>query len=262
MNLGPQTSNEVADGLPQGEADASETAQAKLPAAMDPRLLVETGLAQRIATIVEPSVEGLGFRLVRVRVTGEAGMTVQIMAERPDGTMGIDECELVSRQLGAVLDVDDPIGRPYRLEISSPGIDRPLVRLSDFERWAGHVAKIEMRIPVEGRKRFRGLLRGTRDGLAVIELDDTKDDVEVEAVLSVADMADAKLVLTDDLITEALRRAKAAGRVADANADELSDAEPGVMAPTTSRPANRKSPSNPAQRPQSKPPKGRGDRRA
>src|SRR5262245_50334434 len=107
------------------------------PVAMEPRLIVEPGLAARVAAIVEPALERLNFRLVRVRISGSAGCTVQIMAERPDGSMTIDDCELVSRALSPVLDAADPIDRAYRLEISSPGIDRPLVRRSDFERYAG-----------------------------------------------------------------------------------------------------------------------------
>jgi ribosome maturation factor RimP len=193
----------------------------------DARRIVEDGLALRIATLVEPSVESMGYRLVRIRVSGQAGMTVQIMAERPDGTMSIDDCEALSRQLSPVLDVEDPVGRPYRLEISSPGIDRPLVRIADFDRWAGYTAKVEMRIPVEGRKRFRGRIVGSRDEAAVLVLDDKADDTEIEAVLAVADMADARLVLTDDLIAESLRRAKAAGRAVDEPpADEAGEPAP------------------------------------
>src|SRR5712675_2154201 len=110
----------------------------------DPRLIVEQGVAARVAAVAEPVIVGLGFRLVRVRVSGSAGCTVQIMAERSDGTMTIEDCETVSRALSPVLDVADPVDRAYRLEISSPGIDRPLVRRSDFERYAGHLVKIEM----------------------------------------------------------------------------------------------------------------------
>jgi ribosome maturation factor RimP len=197
----------------------------------DPRRIVEDGLARRIAGIVEPSIEGMGLRLVRVRVTGQLGMTVQIMAERPDGTMSIDDCEALSKQLSPVLDVDDPIGRPYRLEISSPGIDRPLVRLSDFDRWAGHVVKIEMRIPVEGRKRFRGQISGTREDVALITLDDGGEDDVVQALLRVEDMAEARLVLTDDLITESLRRARAAGRAPADSGPETPSETPDEAAP-------------------------------
>src|SRR5262249_17288477 len=112
----------------------------------EPRLIVEPGLAARVARIAEPVLAGLGFRLVRVRISGLSGCTVQVMAERPDGTMTIEDCETVSRALSPVLDVEDPIDRAYRLEISSPGIDRPLVRRSDFERYAGHVVKVEMAV--------------------------------------------------------------------------------------------------------------------
>src|SRR5215471_1596443 len=120
------------------------------PGTAEPRLIIEPGLAARVATIVEPVLEQLSFRLVRVRISGMDGCTVQIMAERADGSMTIDDCELVSRALSPVLDVADPIERAYRLEISSPGIDRPLVRRSDFERYAGHQIKVEMATPLEG----------------------------------------------------------------------------------------------------------------
>ena len=122
--------------------------------------MVEPGLAARVSAVAEPVLTGMGYRLVRVRVSGEAGTTVQIMAERPDGTMLIEDCEAVSRALSPVLDIADPIDRAYRLEISSPGIDRPLVRRSDFERHAGHLVRIEMAVSHEGRKRFRGPLLG------------------------------------------------------------------------------------------------------
>src|SRR5438552_13589244 len=130
-------------------------------AVREPRLIVEPGLAARVAAIVEPVLEGLNFRLVRVRISGSSGCTVQIMAERPDGTMTIEDCEVASRALSPVLDVADPIDRAYRLEISSPGLDRPLVRRSDFERHIGHTIKVEMEIAVGGRRRFRGSLIGT-----------------------------------------------------------------------------------------------------
>src|SRR5918999_3056194 len=116
------------------------------------RLIAEQGVAARVAALVEPVLEGMGYRLVRVRISGLAGCTVQIMAERPDGAMSIEDCEAVSRALSPVLDVADPIDRAYRLEISSPGIDRPLVRRSDFERYAGHLLKVEMAVAIEGRK--------------------------------------------------------------------------------------------------------------
>src|SRR5580693_10689724 len=129
----------------------------------EPRLITEPGRAARVAALAEPVLAGLGYRLVRVRISGAAGCTVQIMAERPDGAMAIEDCEAASRALSPVFDSSDPIEGPYRLEISSPGIDRPLVRRSDFERYAGHIAHIEMLAPLDGRKRFRGELLGTQD---------------------------------------------------------------------------------------------------
>ena len=159
-----------------------------------------------VLTIVEPVIEQLGYRLVRVRVSGAEGCTVQIMAERPDGTMTVEDCEAVSRALSPVLDMADPIDRAYRLEISSPGIDRPLVRKSDFERYAGHVAKIEMAMPFQGRKRFRGILTGTEGEAVRIRRDDAAEGEEAEVLLPIEEMSEAKLVLTDHLVTEALRR--------------------------------------------------------
>jgi len=173
----------------------------------EPRLIVDTGLPARVAAIVEPVLAGIGLRLVRIRVTGLAGCTVQIMAERPDGTMTIEDCELASRALSPVLDVEDPIDRAYRLELSSPGIDRPLVRLSDFDRAIGHVVKVEMAVAVGGRRRFRGLIVGTEGTAARLRREDAPLD-EAEVLLPIEDMAEARLVLTDALIAESLRRSK------------------------------------------------------
>jgi ribosome maturation factor RimP len=180
----------------------------------EPRLVGETGLAARVATVAEPVLEGLGLRVVRVRISGMSGMTVQIMAEREDGTMNIEDCETASRALSPVLDVEDLIDRTYRLEISSPGIDRPLVRRSDFERFAGHVVKVEMAVAREGRRRFRGVLLGVDGETAKIRRDDAKEGEAAEVSLPIADMAEARLVLTDALVTESLRRSKAAERTA------------------------------------------------
>jgi ribosome maturation factor RimP len=144
-------------------------------AGTEPRLIVEPGLPARVAAVAEPVIEQLGYRLVRIRVSAAEGCTVQIMAERPDGTMTVDDCEAVSRALSPVLDVADPIDRAYRLEISSPGIDRPLVRKSDFERYAGHIVRIETAIPFDGRKRFRGVLVGTDGDGARIRRDDAAE---------------------------------------------------------------------------------------
>jgi len=174
------------------------------------RLIVEPGLAARVAAIVEPVLESLSYRLVRVRVSGSDGCTVQVMAERPDGTMTIDDCEICSRALSPVLDADDPVDRAYRLEVSSPGIDRPLVRQSDFVRYANNFVKIEMAVAVEGRKRFRGQLLGAEGNVARIRRDDTTAGETADIMLPIEEMAEAKLVLTDALIAESLRRGKQA----------------------------------------------------
>lgn len=195
----------------QNELEAAPAATAQ----DEPRLIVEPGLPARVAALVEPVLRQLGFRLVRVRVSGAEGCTVQIMAERPDGTMSVDDCEEVSRALSPVLDVADPIERAYRLEISSPGIDRPLVRKSDFDRYAGHLARIEMTVPVAGRKRFKGTLAGT-DGEAARLVRDDAEGEDATVLLPIEDMGEAKLVLTDELVSEALRREKAAKREARA----------------------------------------------
>ena len=187
------------------ESDTLQT-DAAYAASSEPRLIVEPGLPARVATIVEPVIEQLGYRLVRVRVSSAEGCTVQVMAERPDGTMSVEDCEAVSRALSPVLDVADPIERAYRLEISSPGIDRPLVRKSDFERYTGHVAKIETSMPIQGRKRFRGVLAGTEGETARIRRDDAAEGEETEIMIPIEEMSEAKLVLTDELVTEALRR--------------------------------------------------------
>jgi ribosome maturation factor RimP len=178
----------------------------------EPRLLTEQGVGARIAAIAAPVLEGLGYRLVRVRVSGLSGCTIQIMAERPDGTMTIDDCEAVSRALSPVFDVEDPIDRAYRLEISSPGIDRPLVRRSDFARYAGHVVKVEMAMPIDGRRRFRGVLLGVEGNAARIRRDDAGPGEAADVVLPIEDMTEARLVLTDALVAESLKRSKAAAR--------------------------------------------------
>ena len=182
----------------------------------EPRLIAEPGLSARVAHVAEPVVEQLGYRLVRVKVSSADGCTVQIMAERPDGTMTIEDCETLSRALSPVLDVADLIERAYRLEISSPGIDRPLVRKSDFDRFTGHLVRIEMEVLVDGRKRFRGRLDGTEGEAARLHRDDAGDGETADVLLPITDMNEAKLVLTDDLVKEALRREKSAKREAKA----------------------------------------------
>jgi ribosome maturation factor RimP len=180
----------------------------------EPRLIGEQGIAARVAAISEPVLAGIGYRLVRVKISGLDGCTVQVMAERPDGTMTVEDCEAVSRALSPVLDVADPIDRPYRLEVSSPGMDRPLVRRSDFARFAGHRIKVEMATAINGRRRFRGVLLGMEEDAARLRRDDVASGEADEVLLPIEEMAEAKLVLTDDLIAESLRRGKAAERAA------------------------------------------------
>ncbi len=171
--------------------------------AEEPRLIIEPGRAERVAAIAAPVLAELGYRLVRVRISGFAGCTVQILAERPDGSMAIEDCEAASRALSPVFDAADPVEGPYRLEISSPGIDRPLVRRSDFDRYAGHVAQVEMNVAVDGRKRFRGELLGSEGECVRLRCDGPGD-----VLLPIDDIMEAKLVLTDALISETLRRQK------------------------------------------------------
>ena len=178
----------------------------------EPRLVVEPGAAARVSAVAAPVLQGMGYRLVRIKISGEAGCTVQIMAERPDGTMQIEDCEEISRALSPVLDVADPIDRAYRLEISSPGIDRPLVRRSDFERYAGHLVKIEMAVAHQGRKRFRGFLAGCEGDAVRLHRDDIRGDEDADVLLVMEDISDARLVLTDELIAESMRRGKQAER--------------------------------------------------
>ena len=192
----------------------NKTAQLQFGTLDEPRLIGETGLAARIAAITEPILMGLGFRLVRARVSGRDGCTVQIMAERADGTFMIEDCEAASRALSPALDVEDPIPGTYRLELSSPGIDRPLVRRSDFERYAGHEVKIEMEVAVDGRKRFRGLLLGAEDADAKLRIEADAGETKVIR-LAIADMADAKLMLTDALVAQSLKRGKMASRATE-----------------------------------------------
>ena len=178
----------------------------------EPRLVVEPGAAARVSAVAGPVLQGMGYRLVRIKISAEAGCTVQIMAERPDGTMQIEDCEAISRALSPVLDVADPIDRAYRLEISSPGIDRPLVRRSDFERYAGHLVKVEMAVAHQGRKRFRGTLGAVEGDAVRLHRDDIRAGEDADVLLVMEDISDARLVLTDELIAESMRRGKQAER--------------------------------------------------
>jgi len=182
----------------------------------EPRLIADGGLAARIGRVAAPALRDLGFRLVRVKISAAQGATLQIMAERPDGVMTIDDCERASDALSPLFDLEVPLNGPYRLEVSSPGIDRPLVRASDFRRALGHEARIEMAVPLDGRKRFRGRLEAveTRDGAPAVRLrlPAGEGGGEASVELPVADMGEAKLALSEELIRAALRRDKAATR--------------------------------------------------
>ena len=193
----------------------------------DERIITETGIDARVAGIIEPVLQSIGFRLVRARLSGLNGLTLQIMAERHDGTMTVEDCELVSRTLSPVLDVEDPIDRNYHLEVSSPGIDRPLVRKSDFTKWIGHIAKIDTSAVHEGRKKFRGRIAEVSAEGVTVESDQAsygdKPVVEVPFEL----ISDARLVLTDDLIRDALRRDKdlREGRIPEDSTGQADEAE-------------------------------------
>ena len=196
------------------EAPHSPTA-IPFPIGLDePRLIVDNGLAQRVGRIVDPVLRDIGLRLVRVKISAAQSPVMQIMAERADGTMSIEDCERASLELSPNLDAEDPISQAYRLEVSSPGIDRPLVRESDFRRAIGHEARVEMAVPVNGRKRFRGAIEGLApiDGIvhARLRLPGDDKDAASSVDLPIRDMAEARLVLTDELIRATLRREKAA----------------------------------------------------
>jgi ribosome maturation factor RimP len=188
----------------------------------EPRLQTETGIAARLARTIEPVLADFALRLVRVKISTGPDATLQIMAERADGTMTIEDCEQASKAISPVLDLDDPVSGAYRLEISSPGIDRPLVRVSDFQRALGHEAKIELAAPLDGRRRFRGLLTAVNDGKLTLTRLDAKPGDSPEVLMTLADIDDARLVLTDALIREALRGARDA-ETADAPAADAAE---------------------------------------
>ncbi|ARN83337.1 ribosome maturation factor RimP [Methylocystis bryophila] len=197
----------------------------------EPRLVVETGVAARVAAIVAPVLAQLGYRLVRARLMNQNGQTLQIMAERPEGTMTVADCETASEALSPELDVADPIAGEYRLEVSSPGIDRPLMRLSDFSRAVGHEAKVELTQPLEsGRKRFRGIIQAVegegRDARLVLDRNDAQADEEKTARLPLRDLDEAKLMLTEALIRASLRAAKASEGESETEEATPQDARP------------------------------------
>ena len=223
----------VEEGLDRISTDNALQTAASIEAPLDePRLVEETGIAARIAHIAAPVLQGLGYRLVRVKLGAQHGTNVQIMAERPDGTMSIEDCETASQALSPVLDLEDPVAQEYRLEMSSPGIDRPLVRLSDFRRAIGHEARVELAVPTAtGRKRFRGTIVGIEghvvaEAILLLDVNDPAPDEEKRVRIQLRDLDEAKLVLTDALIRAALKAGKAA--LEEPAADEDSAEPPAV----------------------------------
>ena len=196
----------------------------------EPRLVAESGLAARVASIIEPTLVYLGYRLVRVKITATEGCTIQVMAENDEGRMAIQDCERVNDIVSPLLDTEDPVAEAYRLEISSPGIDRLLVRVSDFERALGNEVKIEMKAAIQGRRRFRGIIAAVEHeaGNALVALDSSgaKMGEAARTLLPLADINEARLVLTDALIRVSLREAKAALKQRDSDGS----AHPGTVA--------------------------------
>jgi ribosome maturation factor RimP len=192
--------------------------------ASEPRLITETGIDARVAAIIEPVITGMGYQLVRVKLSGQNGLTLQIMAERPDGTMMVQDCEALSMAISPVLDVEDPIDKQYHLEMSSPGIDRPMVRKGDFRRWAGHLVKCETSVLVENRKRFRGKIIDVTDESFTIERDQPAEGENANVAIPFTTLAEARLILTDDLIRDALKADKAAREAANQNNEDEEEA--------------------------------------
>jgi ribosome maturation factor RimP len=193
----------------------------------DDRLIRETGTDARVAAIIIPILRPMGFRLVRVRLSGQNGATLQIMAERHDGTITVQDCEEISRAISPALDVEDPIELAYHLEVSSPGIDRPLVRRDDFAAAVGHAAKIETSVMVGDKRRFRGKITAVDADHFTLERDLASYGDEPQVRIPFDVLTDARLILTDSLIREALakdNRDKKAARRGDAD-DEFGDDE-------------------------------------
>jgi ribosome maturation factor RimP len=194
----------------------------------DDRIIRESGVDARVASIIQPVLRAIGFRLVRVRLSGQNGLTLQIMAERDDGTMTVEDCEEVSRAVSPALDVDDPIDKAYHLEVSSPGIDRPLVRKSDFAAWVGHGVKMETSILVADRKRFKGKIAEADENGVLIVRDQPAYGDEPTVRVPFEAIAEARLILTDDLIREALskdNRARKEARKLRGEADDATQEE-------------------------------------
>ncbi|NCO88133.1 MAG: ribosome maturation factor RimP [Rhodobacterales bacterium] len=178
-------------------------------------LIAKAAIDRRIAEIITPVIEDLGYELVRVRLMTGKESTLQIMAQRPDGSIEVDDCAAISTAISTILDVEDPIADNYTLEVSSPGIDRPLTRLKDFDRWIGFEAKIETEELIDGRRRFKGELAGTEGDEVLIEIEEGTIGLRFDW------LSDAKLVLTDELIRDVLRGRKDAGQIDAAQFDEV-----------------------------------------
>ena len=188
-------------------------------------LIAKTAMDRRLADIVTPVIEALGFELVRIRLMGGATRTLQIMADRPDGGIEVDDCGEISTAVSAILDVEDPIEENFILEVSSPGIDRPLTRLKDFEMWKGWEARIETTELIDGRRRFKGTLAGAEGDEVLIEIEDAGALVTIG--LKFDWLSDAKLILTDELIAEMLRQKKASGVFDETQFDDIDQTEAG-----------------------------------
>jgi len=186
-------------------------------------LIAKTAIDRRLADIVAPVIEGLGFELVRLRLMGGRTRTLQIMADRPDGGIEVDDCATISTAVSAVLDVEDPVEENYILEVSSPGIDRPLTRLKDFDVWGGYEARLETTELIDGRRRFKGDLRGTEGDEVLIEIEEAGEKVTIG--LKFDWLCEAKLILTDDLIAEMLRQRKASGVIDETQFDDIETSE-------------------------------------
>ena len=183
-------------------------------------LIAKAAIDRKLAEIVQPVIEGLGYELVRIRMMGGKTKSLQIMAERPEGGIEVDDCAKISTAVSAILDVEDPFEDPYALEVSSPGIDRPLTRFKDFDMWNGYEAKIETEELVDGRRRFKGVLAGTNEDEVLITIDEGTIGLKFDW------LSDAKLVLTDELITEMLRQRKASGDINEDDFDEIETTDP------------------------------------
>ncbi len=176
----------------------------------EPRLIKESGIDAKITALLEPIIIELGFRVVRIRMMNMNGLVMQIMAERSDGTFTINDCEAISKAISPVLDIEDPVAGEYNLEVSSPGIDRPLVRRSDFDIWGSNVLKMETSHMIDGRKRFRGFVTKTSDESLTLERVNAGKDEQTTFEIPYDALVEAKLIMTDDLLKDAQNFDKAA----------------------------------------------------